>query len=1032
MGRYRRYWIALAIVVALLGGYAMAGFLAVPHFARNGLQEFVRTHYGRTLSVGEIRCNPFTFNLDVRQLSLPDADGQKLLSFERLHLDLRLLGSLWRLAPSFGEIVLEEPYVRAVLRRDGALNLADLGKGFAPGPSKPAAKSAPLRLYIGRLAIVAGTALFEDRTRPTPFSAELKPIAFELRDFSTTGRTADAYALEAASPDGERLRWTGTLRLEPLLSHGTFEISDLKARTLWNYARASLPFEIDSGVIGIEGEYDVGSAGGPLGVRVRVHTASVSHLGVKPKGDAQRYIDVGNIAVDDTRLDLTGHTVEVAKVIVSDGDIRAWVSGEGRLNLFELLGSTPAGGGESTGQAVGAASPVSAAPPVAASTDRAPRASAWRVSVPEVALESFKVSVEDRRMQPAATLLLSPLNVHLAGFSTSPGDTLDITLDARVNDSGKLDAHAQVTPESGAVQAHLEASDLGLTMLQPYIAHYTSMTLLQGKLGSRLDIERKADGTLAVKGNTFVADLRTVDNQLKQDFVRWKGLRVADMSYVSRPASLRIGSITALEPYARVIVAPDRTINVKQVLTPPGATGTAAAPARGAAPAPPAASAPAAAPAASALPAAATSGAGNGSPLQTAAVAAAPATPFPMSIGAIRLVSGSANYADLWIKPSFAIGIQALGGTVSGLSSDPRSRAKVKLDGKVERYSPITIAGTVNLLSAALYTDIHMSFKDLDLTVVNPYSGYFTGYRIDKGKLSVDVSYKIDQRKLAAAQHFVVDQLEIGDRVESPEATHLPLKLAVALLRDRNGLIDLNLPMSGSLDDPTFRIGPILWKIFVNLVVKAATAPFALLGHLFGGGEHMNIVEFQPGSAELDDPAKQQLTSLEKALEERPQLKLDVPIVFSKGLDRPRIAAARLRAELIARVQNTREGRRHPQTAGEIALSDPESHFNLLLEQYRADLGKETPLPPTAVAVQQAKSKESAQYDPAINDLGAALIDHIPVPDSDLQDLGKQRAQAIQGALVSSGKVEASRVFIVNTAPQPDSGDTVKVELAVK
>jgi hypothetical protein len=236
-----------------------------------------------------------------------------------------------------------------------------------------------------------------------------------------------------------------------------------------------------------------------------------------------------------------------------------------------------------------------------------------------------------------------------------------------------------------------------------------------------------------------------------------------------------------------------------------------------------------------------------------------------VSIGTVTLVNGSANYADLWIKPSFAIGIQSLGGTVKGLSSDPRSRAKVDLKGKVERYSPIQIGGEVNLLSAALYTDIKMSFQDLDLTVVNPYSGHFVGYKIAKGKLSVDVSYKIDQRKLSAAQHFVVDQLELGDRVESPDAVHLPLKIAVALLKDHNGVIDLNLPMSGSLDDPKFRVGPIIWKMFVNLITKAATAPFALLGHLFGGGnEHMNIIEFAAGGAEVDKPAKDQLAALSK------------------------------------------------------------------------------------------------------------------------------------------------------------------------
>jgi hypothetical protein len=408
-----------------------------------------------------------------------------------------------------------------------------------------------------------------------------------------------------------------------------------------------------------------------------------------------------------------------------------------------------------------------------------------------------------------------------------------------------------------------------------------------------------------------------------------------------------------------------------------------------------------------------------------AAAPPAPLTPFPMSIGTVKMVNGSADYTDLWIKPSFALGMQALNGAVTGLSSDPKSRAKLALDGKLASYSPLHIGGELNLLSAALYTDVNLSFKDLDLTIANPYSGYFVGYRIDKGKLSVDVSYKIDRRQLNATQHFVVDQLELGDTVDSPEAMHLPLKLAVALLRDTNGVIDLSLPMNGSLDDPKFRIGPIIWKVFVNLIEKAVTAPFALLGHLFGGGEHMNVVEFAPGSAELSKATQDQLASLEKALQQRPQLKLDVPIVASAGLDRAQLARAQVGAALAARAAGGRGG------TAEAALADPVKRFQLLVEQFRADLGKDAPLPASALAAQAAKKKEPDALAAANTDLEAALIAHAQVPDPDLEALGRARAGAIQNALLADGQVDPGRVFIVKAPAKPDAGDTVKVEMAI-
>src|SRR5271170_4413880 len=205
MGRYRRYLIALGVVVLLIGAYAAAGFLAVPYFVRKTLTDFVHTHYGRTLTLGEIHFNPFTLALEVTGVALPDADGMTMVSFQHLHVKAQL-ASVWRLAPSFSEILLEQPYVRAVIRPNGALNLADLGKGFPPAP-KPQKPSAPMKLFIQRFAVISGSSTFEDRTHPTPFKAEFKPIAFELRDFSTTAGTANDYSLNAASPEGEKLIW---------------------------------------------------------------------------------------------------------------------------------------------------------------------------------------------------------------------------------------------------------------------------------------------------------------------------------------------------------------------------------------------------------------------------------------------------------------------------------------------------------------------------------------------------------------------------------------------------------------------------------------------------------------------------------------------------------------------------------------------------------------------------------------------------------------------------------------------------------
>ena len=734
MGRYRRYLIALAVVVVLVAAYAALGFWAVPHFARSQLTSFVKTHWGRDVAVGEIRFNPFTLDLDVSQFSLPDADGKTLISFDHLTVDLQW-ASIWRFGPSFGAILLQKPYVRAVIRRDGALNLADLGKGFPEEPPKPQdQKSKPLRLYIGRLAVRDGSTAFEDRTRPTPFEAQVTPIEFELLNFSTVGGNGNAYQLEASSPQAAHLKWTGTLELTPLSSRGAFELDQVKAQALWSYMRDSVPFEVTSGAIAVKGTYDLTTNGGPLSVKVDVQNTTMTQFGLRPKGAAQDYIDLARLEVQGTHVDLDHHNVDIEKVQLTGADIKVWMDEQGHLNLLELApasAAAPATPGQADSPAAARPRPPDAPAPAHAETSGG-NPSPWVVKAPDIALEGFKIAAEDRTVKPALAVVLDPLNVHVAGFSTAPKNELDVSVDAKVNGSGKLAANAKVTPASGDLTAHVEADAIGLPVIQPYLNTYTSMSLLKGALSAKLDLVHRGDGYLAVKGNANVAGLKTVDAVQKRDFISWKDVKATDIDYKSAPQALKIGNITAVEPYARLIIFPDRVMNVTDVLTPLGTTPKHDAP-------PPPGKA--GATAATKSPPPPKPKVKQAPKTQHAAVPAKAPTPFPMSIGTVRLVNANLDYTDLWIKPSFAVGIKPLNGTITGLSSDPKSRAKIRLDGKLDRYSPAHIAGEANLLSAALYTDITMSFKDVDLTIVNPYSGRFVGYKIDKGKLSVDVTY---------------------------------------------------------------------------------------------------------------------------------------------------------------------------------------------------------------------------------------------------------------------------------------------------
>jgi hypothetical protein len=546
------------------------------------------------------------------------------------------------------------------------------------------------------------------------------------------------------------------------------------------------------------------------------------------------------------------------------------------------------------------------------------------------------------------------------------------------------------------------------------------MTLLGGKLGLDAKLRygtQKNPAALQFSGNINVDKLHTVDDALRDDFVNWDRLDIFGLNYSKGPDRLDIEQIVARKPYARVIIESDESMNVKRVLTAPGAAA-------------PGTPAPGATPAAATAPAARARGSAKREASTPPATASASGT-MPVSIKKVVVESGQANFTDLSVMPNFSTGIQALAGTVTGISSKAASRAKVDLHGSVGQYAPVAITGEFNVLGPKLYTDIAMSFRNMELTIFNPYSGKFAGYNISKGKLTTELHYKVDGRKLDAQHHLVIDQLEFGDKTASKDAVSLPVKLAVSLLKDRNGVIDLNLPVTGSLDDPKFRLAPIIWKVFVNILEKAVTAPFALLGSLFGGGPDIQFIDFQPGASTLDPAASEKAKAVGKALVERPQLKIEVPIAVVPDLDRSALVAARFTAELGA-AQSVKGSSKKAAAATGTPPSydelDPSAKLELLSRLYAKDFGTEPKFPDAVSSIKSKPDIATAKAD----FLEKAIREHIQVGEGDLQTLGQDRAKALQQVLLADPQVSADRVFLVANDKAIAKDGVVRLELTLK
>jgi hypothetical protein len=969
-----------AIGLLLVACYALAGFVLLPRLVRAALLEDIPKKLGVTASVGEIRINPFLLTAEVRNFSLAaPADpavpaGSRLVGFDRLYVAVAF-ASLWRRELTFNEIELDAPSVNAIVAPDGTLNLLRLQP--KPDESQAVAEQPPgslPRLRIAHFKLADGAVSYEDRSRPTQFATRLQPLSFDLRDFTTEAESG-LFTMSGVTQLGEHFEWSGHLGVQPIASNGVLHVAGLRALTIADYLAGQFGFSVGSGLIDIDARYTCVLRNAPE-CEVDVSRFAVTDLAIAPSVATAPWIVLPSLTVTNTRVDVVRRSLNVDSVAIAGLKLSTWLEADGSLNLSRLAASpvpaTPAA------SSVNAANPVSAKPVASAAPD-AP----WAVALADLTLRDAEISFEDRSVQPAAKLLLGPLALELKGASLDLTQAVDVHLDTQVNGTGQVALNGNITPRPLAAEIELKVANLRLEALQPYIHAHSTMTLADGRLTARANVRLGAlKPAVKVTGNVTVEKLHTIDDTLHADFLNWKRLEVRGIDFQRGPDRLAIERIALIEPYARVSIEQDASLNAKRIFA--GRAGDAPV---------------------------------------TGPVAKPSARALPISVRQVDVQGGETDFSDLSIVPNFAAGIHALHGSVRGLSSQPASRARVDLQGQVDAFSPVAISGEVNLLSPALYTDLALSFRNMELSIFNPYSGKFAGYAISKGKLTTELAYKIDGGHLDAKHHVIIDQLEFGDKTPSKDAVTLPVKLAVALLKDRNGVIDLNFPVGGSLDDPHFKLGPVVWQVVKNLLVKAVTAPFALLGSLFGGGPDLQYIDFQPGSFALDSAGAEKIAVIVKALKERPQLKLEVPIVTLRDLDASALAEDRFRRELDAEPATAPPAARAPAVVPYTALA-PAARLKRLTALYVAQVGQ-APVFPTP--------PEKPDPTPArVQFLEAQLRSQVLIDAAALKTLGEARALALQTALLTDSGIDPARVFLVANDKVKAQAGLVRVELSLQ
>ena len=1014
-------------------------------------------------------------SVGARDLVMTDAAGAPLLNWQQLKLGLR---DVQPLARRLAFDTLRVDGARLFVARDaaGQINLLRLAGAPAAAASAPVvvSRSQTAAPAVAPVAASAGSAPPAQAAAPTEGAWQVSLDAIEIAGAALAWNDSSvkpdaAMQFDALSLAVKQVRWpvsagmplhvAGTLRSQAqgAAPAGTFEIdgpvTDHDAKLgikldgvtldlIGPYLAQFLSAKLD-GKLGAKAQLDWSAADDAPRLKLALDAATLDAVQLRgtsaasparrgraasTRDDVADGVSLKRLALAGVQIDVLGRSAGIGSVKLVEPTVGVVRERDGKINLLSWLVAEPT-------------------PPAASNGARKrPNEAPWRVSLKDLSLDGGQAQLHDAAARPdgrpvrteMSDLRVALQNLEWHGERAVPAAKL--ALNARVGATpgrgeragrtGLIDWSGQVGMQPLLANGKLRIERFPVHLFEAYFGAQLPVSIVRAEAGytgtlalsqaaSGLDVKAAGDVLLGDVHVSALPDANTRAGIASTDeLLNWQALALKGLSFAMKPGAkplLEVREAALSDFYSRLIVTEQGRFNLQDVAAPPGA-----------------ASAPAAA--ASAQPAAVASA----TPAASAASAAADSElPIDLRIGATRLSNGKVDFSDRFVRPNYSAALTELNGQLGAFRSDTREMATLELRGRAAGTALLEISGQINPTAKPLALDIRAKATDLELAPLSPYAGKYAGYAIERGKLSMDVAYKIDpDGKLNASNQVVLNQLTFGEKIASPEATKLPVLLAVALLKDRNGVIDLNLPISGSINDPQFSVGGIIVKLIFNLIAKALTSPFSLLAG--GGSDDLSQVEFTPGTATLSAGSGATIDKVAKALTDRPALKMTVTGASDPASEREAYQQALIDARLVAeqRREALRSGTAPAAAASAAAAAasaasapvaapalNGEERNRLLKEVY-----KQTDIP------NKPRNVLGFQKDIPPAEMEALLKTRLLVTEEAMRELALQRGIAVRDALIAKG-LPSERLFLaapkLRVSGEEDAKWTPRVQLTL-
>ncbi len=1008
-------------IVIALALYTIIGFFVVPPIIKSQMLKRLPALTHREAAIQQVKFNPFALSLTIRGFSLKETNGDVFSSFDEFYGNFQPIASLFKWSWVFSDISLQKPFAQITYREDGTFNFANLIDTNAPASAPSNAPIELPRVTIYALSISNGAVAFADLKRKDTFHTQFSPIDLNLTNLTTIRDRNSPYSFIARTDAGENFGWSGTITLNPLGSSGIFRIAGLQLPKYATYAHDYARYDVAGGVLDIAAIYHYDSSTNALDLTVSNAAIALTKLLLKSPDTGETNIAIPSFVISGTEASVARRTAHVGLIKSTGGSLLVRREADGSINLLSLL-NLPTN-----------------APADSATTNTLPSAGtpALNARIDEIAFDNYAFEIQDKKLLHPADIQIDQLGFDLKGVSNASNAPVNASLSLRFAGTGTVAVNGAATLMPPSADMQLALSNVDLRPVQPYVEEQARLAITDGAVNltghAKYASTESGAPLVSFTGDLAVTNFVTVDDVLFKDFARWDALDVDAINLSVQPDSLQIGAVQFIKLITSIVLDSNRQPTFADVLRSlPAATNAAT----------------------------------------TTTPTPAPAAPhgmMPVSVGVVGLQETSVHLIDDFNEPHVRMDIQQMSGTISNLSSSDQTVATVNITGQVDDRSPFSIIGKMNPLATNHYMDMAVLFTNTELTPLSPYSEVYVGRPLEKGKLSLAVHTLIDNNQLKVDNDIFFDQFTLGAWNDSARATHLPVKLAVNILKDRNGRIQIDIPVSGRVDDPKFSVWPEIRKVVMNLLEKAATSPFSLLGAAFGGGDELSYVTFEPGKYELPAGETNKLGVLAKALFERPALTLDINGSVDTNLDRLPLAHLRLEKQLKSLWAQEQQDAGKPVVSVEQVQLDPAERERLVRKIYKARIGPYQPsvvntnqsggvnpetarvaallaaLPPEEriehgsillrkEAAKAEKKKAAARSAanaataaaPAVPltraqvelmDMEAQLAEKIEITNDDFRDLMQKRANQVQAFLLKTGKINGERLFVI--APKP-------------